>query len=68
MINPNRPTGKLVVMALLAAVAQASGITLTDDTIYRMTMCDLCAQGVPLVNGKHIILGAEIPCDAEEEK
>jgi len=56
-------TARLMIAAMLA---KAMGVETDEDAIYRMCVCDFCAKGVPLVNGKHVILGAEIPCDATQ--
>jgi hypothetical protein len=57
---------------LLAALLIASEIVkhpdITDEEkrkIAREILCPFCRDHVPLENGHHIILGAEIPCDAE---
>lgn len=30
----------------------------------RECLCEFCRQGIPIENGNHIILDAEIPCEA----
>ena len=52
---------------LLAALAHAIDPTIDLELLFRVVNCDLCAKGVPIENGHHILLGVEIPCDATEQ-
>lgn len=55
---------RMAQVMLAALLGKVMGAEIDDEALYRACMCEFCAKGVPLVNDKHVILGAEIPCDA----
>jgi len=54
-------------LAMFALLGMLEGLTQEQivDSALRGMQCNLCAQGLPVKDGKHNIMGVEIECDAE---
>jgi len=63
MISNYRGKGFLV--RLIAAAATGQDKESFVDQEMRIMMCQWCADGWPLKDGKHTLLGITMPCEAE---
>jgi hypothetical protein len=63
-----RGDDRILLAALLIAYETISEPGMTEGRkrqIARGVLCEFCHLNMPLENGHHVILGVEVPCDAE---
>jgi hypothetical protein len=63
-----RRDDRILLAALLIAYETISEPGMTEERkrqIARGVLCEFCHLNMPLENGHHVILGVEVPCDAE---
>jgi hypothetical protein len=63
-----RRDDRILLAALLIAYETISEPGMTEERkrqIARGVLCEFCRLNMPLENGHHVILGVEVPCDAE---
>src|SRR5574342_78834 len=53
---------------LLAIMEAALNPDISINALIRGVQCELCRLGAPFEHGHHVVLGVEIPCDAEPEQ
>lgn len=57
--------GSKIYLAALAIAMEPNATEERKRQIARSVLCEFCRAGMPVENGMHNILGAEVRCDAE---
>jgi hypothetical protein len=58
--------GSTILLAALLVAMEPNATEERKRQIARSVLCEFCRAGMPVENGIHNILGAEVECDAEK--